>query len=119
MIDTSALVTTVATPYITNNVVAGTQVDTSNNNQSNVDMNTVFVDFDGTGGYSTDGKWQLAPGSPALGAADDGGDCGIFGGQEPYVLSGLPRIPAIFFYRGPGTGNDAGLPVQIKIMSHN
>jgi hypothetical protein len=59
------------------------------NNQNNVDMNTVFVDYDGTLGYSPDAKWQLKAGSPAIGAGYSGEDIGMFGGSDPYVLSGL------------------------------
>lgn len=87
----------------------------NNNNQTNVNMSTVFV---GTG--STDGMWQLAEGSPAIGAGFDGEDCGIFGGPAPYVLSGQPPIPAVYFLNVPGTGNNVqGLPVTIKVKSHN
>jgi hypothetical protein len=35
--------------------------------------------------------------SPGLGAGFGGTDCGIFGGAEPYVLSGIPPIPNDLF----------------------
>lgn len=100
---------------VRHNIGNGSQFGTSNGNQSNVDMNTVFVL---TG--STDGRWMLKNGSPAIGAGIDGRDCGPFGGIAPYVLSGLPPIPAIYFLLAPTIGSDGqGLPVNIKIKSHN
>ena len=81
---------------------------------TNVDMSTVFV------GGSTDGRWQLAPGSPAIGAGINGEDVGMFGGDDAYVLSGLPAIPAIYFFNAPLSGSSSqGLPVHVKIKSHN
>lgn len=55
--------------------------------------------FAGTG--STDGKWKLAATSPAKQAGLTVGsvvkpDCGAFGGPDPYILSGIPNIPAIY-----------------------
>lgn len=100
---------------VRNNIGNSTQFGSSDGNQENVDMNTVFI---GTG--STDGRWQLAPGSPAIGAGVFGEDCGMFGGHDPYVLSGLPAIPAIYLFIAPVSASGLhGLPVQVKIKSHN
>jgi hypothetical protein len=89
-------------------------------NQHNVDMNLVFVDFDGTLGYSSDGKWQLKEGSPAIGAGENGIDCGAFGGPSPYILSGLPPVPHIYEAIVPVSGSAAsGLTVTIKVKSQN
>ena len=80
----------------------------------------IFVDYDGSLGYSTDGKWQLKEGSPAIGAGEDGVDCGAFGGTSPYVLSGLPAVPHIYEAIVPTSGSAAsGLPVTIKVKSQN
>ena len=82
-------------------------------NVQNVDMSTVFV------GGTNDGQWQLAPGSPAIGAADDNGDCGAFGGNEPYRLSGIPAIPSIFGLTAPSTiGLGATLPVTMSARTN-
>lgn len=100
---------------VLNNIGHSTQFGSSNGNQSNVNMSLVFV-----GSGSTDGQWQLKPGSPAIGAGVDGIDCGIYGGVTPYILSGLPPIPAIYFFDAPTSGsNSRGLPIHIKIKSHN
>ena len=49
---------------------------------------------------SDDAKYMLAAGSPAIGGGVDLGgtkpDCGAFGGNDPYVLSGIPNIPTIY-----------------------
>jgi hypothetical protein len=101
--------------YVQNNIFRGEVfVYGSNNIVSNnvTDNGQVFV---GTG--STDGQWQLKPGSPAIGAGVGGVDCGMFGGDSPYVLSGIPSIPTIYFFNAPLEGGNQ-LPVQIKIKSN-
>ncbi|MCB2378879.1 hypothetical protein LGH70_14855 [Hymenobacter sp. BT635] len=98
-----------------NNLCNGTQFPAGNGNVQNVTMSTVFL---GTG--STDGKWKLKTGSPALGAGVNGEDCGMFGGNEPYVLSGLPAIPAIWSFSQPSIVPASGtLQIRIKANSHN
>ncbi len=86
------------------------------NNQVNIDYNSLFV---GTTGNSTDGQWQLSENSPAKGAGVGGTDCGIFGGDNPYVLSGLPGIPNIYQLSTPSTATGGGgLNVQVKAKSN-
>lgn len=100
---------------VTHNIGHSTQFGTSDNNQENVDMNTVFV-FSG----STDGYYQLAVGSPAIGAGIGSIDCGMFGGNSPYVLSCLPAIPAVYSALGSASGSTAtGLQINIKVKSHD
>jgi hypothetical protein len=102
---------------ITNNLMASDGTD-ANGNLYNVSMANVFVDFSGTLEYSTDGKWQLKAGSPAIGAGVAGVDCGMFGGVTAYVLSGLPDLPHIYEAAIPGTASSGeGLPVTIKVKS--
>ncbi len=96
-----------------NNLCDGTQYPNSNNNQQNVDMTSVFVDYDSY----VDNEYILAPGSPAIGAAINGGDCGAFG-DYPYILSGMPEIPAIFEATVIPFGSTT-IPVNIKASSHN
>ncbi len=90
-----------------------TQFGTANNNLVVPDMTTIFV---GPSGQSTDGKYQLKPGSPASGNGSDGTDRGAFGGavvSKHYTLSGLAPIPVIYEVSTPGpTSTD--LPVTIK-----
>ena len=99
-----------------NNICNGTQYPVGNGNQQNVDMSTVFVDYVGY----IDNDYFLASGSPAIGAGIGGGDCGAFGTYmgNPYILSGMPEIPAIFDAT-IGTFGTTVLPVNIKAISHH
>jgi len=64
--------------------------------------------------------FQLKEGSVAIGAGEDGVDCGAFGGSEPYILSGLPPIPVIYEINVPTSVNKAdGLEIQIKAKVQN
>ena len=99
----------------TNNIGNATQFGTADGNQESVDMTTVFL-----GAGSTDGQWQLAVSSPAIGAGVSGVDIGMFGGTNPYVLSGIPHIPNIYVFDAPGIGStSAGLPITMKVKSNN
>ena len=101
---------TPGTSAYANNIFAGAPVPATNGNQINVDLGTVFVG--GTG----DAQYQLAAGSPALGTGAGGADCGIFGGLEPYRLSGIPPVPSIFTLSAP-TSTDQGTPLQVTLSS--
>jgi hypothetical protein len=96
-----------------NNIGDSDQFGTANGNQSNVDMATVFVNSG-----STDGRYMLATGSPAIGTGLNDEDCGMFGGPNPYVLSGIPVIPTITSFIAPNTGSTTqGLPVEITVKA--
>jgi hypothetical protein len=103
---------TIANSYVSNNIFLNTlTVSTStvkynlasginalpagNNNQNGV---SATVLFENTG--SSDGKYQLKAGSPAIGAGEPIGgitpDAGAFGTADPYRLSGIPPIPTIY-----------------------
>ena len=100
---------------ILNNVGNDTNTPAGNGNQQSVTMTNVFTL---TG--SDDAVWTLKAGSPALAAGVNGEDCGMFGASDPYVLSGMPAIPAIWFFAAPSSGSGAsGLNVRIKAKSHN
>ncbi len=92
---------------IENNIGASTQFGTANGNQQNVDMGTVFM-YTG----SSDGKFRLKPGSPAIGAGTGGTDCGVFGGNYPYVLSGMVGGPSVWYL------HMNGMDVTVKAKSH-
>jgi hypothetical protein len=97
-----------------NNICNSTQLPAGNGNQLNVNMGTVFL-----GSGSSDGQSQLKAGSPAIGTGTNGTDCGAFGGDEPYVLSGLPAIPAIYQITSSGSGTTTnGLNVNVKAKTH-
>jgi len=85
------------------------------NNLWEINVEDVIVNV---GGPET--KYYLKEGSPAIGYGEFGVDCGAFGGDSPYILSGLPPLPHIFKTSIPisGTSNN-GLPVNVKIKSQN
>jgi hypothetical protein len=97
-----------------NNLCDETQYPSINGNQQNVDMTTVFED------YTTyiDNGYLLKSGSPAIGAGVLGVDCGPFGTNDPYVLSGMPPIPAIFDFEMTQSIGTSTLPVTVKAKSH-
>ncbi len=100
---------------IYNNICNSNQFSNSNGNLPNTDTSTVFVN---TG--STDGRYQLKAGSPAKGAGVGGVDIGMFGAMNPYVLSGVPPIPSIFYFTAPFYGSKSqGLQVHIKAKVNN
>ena len=87
-------------------------------NMANVDMTEVFDTTCATC-LSMDGMYQINPASFAATYADHGGEVGMFGGTNPYVLSGIPPIPAIYFYDSPTSGSSStGLDVEIGIKSN-
>jgi hypothetical protein len=68
---------------------------------------------------STDSQWQLKSGSPGFGAGNNGTDVGIFGGNDPYVLSGIPSIPNIYELNVSEVGtSEGGLEVTIKVKAN-
>lgn len=67
-----------------------------------------------------DYRYQLAPNSPARGAGENGTDCGAYGGVDPYVLSGVPNIPSIYYLNvQPSVPQGGTLQVEIKAKTNN
>lgn len=90
------------------------------NNLYNIDMTTVFR----TDPVSVDKVYQLAAGSPAIGAGIPNGstavDCGAFGGPNPYKLSGIPAIPTIYQLQVPLSANTlTDMLINLKSRSNN
>jgi len=106
---------------VSNNLANASQFGATNGNKENVAMASVFV---GAGtGISSDGQWKLKTGSPAIGAgygstAGNPIDAGIFSGQTPYMLAGLPPVPAIYFFENQPIGSNSDpIDVTIKVKS--
>ncbi len=94
-----------------------TQFGNSNNNLVVPGISTLFITS-----TSTDGAYQVAPGSQANNNGSDGTDRGSFGGTaitSRYTLSGLAAIPVIYEIITPGVATPAGLPVTIKARTIN
>ncbi len=93
-----------------NTAASPNQFGTANNNIV-VNMQSLFVD---PAVNSTDGDYQLQPGSAP---GSDGAERGAFGGvvvQNRYRLSGLPAVPVIYDIITTGVATPTGLPVTIK-----
>lgn len=105
---------------VANNIGNGTQFGTADGNLSNADMATVFF-----GSGSFDSYFKLKAGSPAIGAGYGSTvqtpvDAGMYGGSTPYKLSGIPAIPAIYFFANQPVGSNSDpIDVQIKVRSNN
>ncbi len=80
----------------------------------------VFVGYSTQGSFSNDGMWVLKAGSPAKGTGQSGTDMGIYGGTNPYKLSGIPRIPAIYKLTAPSS-TTSGNPytITLSVRSNN
>ncbi len=103
-------------PDVSYNISIGSHFGTLNHNKANASEESMFQ---GALSSSTDGKWQLKAGSPALGAGESGIDCGAFGGPQPYILSGLPVGPVIYELNVSSySTTDNKLPVTIKVKSY-
>lgn len=90
-----------------------------NNNIGNIDLADVFVDYpDGTN-TSPDAMFELKSGSVAIGFGIGGIDCGIFDGDFPYILSGLPPLPRFYEADISTTGTSQGLRVSFKAKSQH
>lgn len=64
--------------------------------------------------YTLDANYRIKLGSPISTKASDGGPLGAFGGELPYVISGLPDVPVISNVTGPTSVNSfQGLPITV------
>jgi hypothetical protein len=104
---------------IKNNIAENNLLPTGTGNLNNIPEASIFVNPTGN---STDGQWQLAVASPAIGAGETVGgitpDCGPFGTADPYRLSGIPPIPTIYSLTVPSTIG-VGQPLNITISTRS
>lgn len=72
---------------------------------------------------TNDTKYQLAGGSPAIGGGVDISgqkpDCGAFGGNDPYKLSGIPGIPTIYGLTVPANIATGQTTMTVNISTRN
>lgn len=105
---------------ITNIAFSATGIPAGNSNQQNVDFTTVFNGWSQIDGFSSDGRYMLKEGSPAIGAGKINGvtvDCGAFGGPAPYVLSGMPSIPSVYSLTIPAQVPSGTGTINISLSS--
>lgn len=86
-----------------------------NGNINSVDMNSVFVNYQGL----DDASFLLKAGSPAIGTGFGGGNMGAFAGSSPYVLALQPGIPAIYQINAPAAPSGTTMNVTFSTKSNN
>lgn len=106
------------TPYTTG---AGSTGLTFTTNPTNANPLDVFVTDPAPAtpatGFTSDSRYTLKTGSPAIGAGYNGVDAGAFGSATPYILSGIPAIPTIYLYDVP-TSAQSTLNVKMSVRSN-
>lgn len=97
-----------------NNLVVGTQLG-GNSNQT-ISLDQLFVGEDTN---SSDGQFRIKSDSPLRTAGFDGVEPGIFGGNSPYVLSGIPPVPTIYeFSAASFASQQNGLSIQLRAKTN-
>jgi len=106
---------------VENNIIGigGDMPGTGSNNIGEIDMVGLFVDYPDGANTSPDSKFELISGSAAQGHGVGGIDCGVFDGDFPYILSGLPPIPRFYESDISTVGTAQGLRVSIKAKSQH
>ncbi len=106
----------------TNNVFT-IPVDPSNypnnigsNNLEGIDP--MFVNVAANSNFNINSDYHLQAGSPAIGAGDDGQDCGVYDGSEIFRMDGEPDIPVVRSVIIPG-GNIVPAQSTFQITVHS
>lgn len=72
------------------------------------------------GGTSTDNANSLAVASECIGAGKDGANCGAFGGDYPYKLSGIAPVPNIYAVTiAPISAGSSTISVTVSAKGNN
>ena len=109
----------IISPSIQNNITLGTQLSAYATNQSYKDNTQLFVGLTAANNKSPDGQYKLIAGNAFATAGYNNEEPGIFGGTEPYVLSGIPTIPTIYELQADAVANKQdGLNVTIKARAN-
>jgi hypothetical protein len=100
------------------NIAQSNVLPAGNNNQNNISQASLFTL---TG--STDGKYQLRQGSPAIGAGEPVNgitpDAGPFGTDDPYRISGIPPIPTIYELTVPASVPSSATSMTITVSTRS
>lgn len=102
-----------------NNVSVDAHLPPGNGNITGATFSGLFIGGSTGAGYSSDGRYRLVAGSPAIGAGQLNGvvvDCGAFGGPAPYILSGMPQMPSIYQLDAP-TNISSGITTMTVTLS--
>lgn len=97
--------------------------NTSNNkllNRGTTIDSLVLTRINSGGITSDDGYFILKTGSAGKGYSTDNTDCGAFGGSNPYILSGIPPLPNLFYINVSENATiNGGLKISIKANANN
>lgn len=106
-------ITSVNNNNFNNNTSDNAVFGTADGNQANVPPANIFV---GAVAPSADGAYQLRPGpNPARGTGESGADIGVFNGNAPYRLSGIPSVPTVSQYSQTVTGTTLDAIVSTRL----
>lgn len=87
---------------------------------SNLNNITFSQHFDVVSGASPDSNLRLRTTSTLRTAGSGGGEMGMFGGDFPYVISGIPSIPSFSVFNTTAVGSNATpLSVTVSTKSNN
>jgi hypothetical protein len=101
----------------TNNIIKTTQFATNDaSNKKLANFDAVFIGYPNNNGSTVDGRYQLLSTSPAKNAGTGGTDCGAFGGNEPYIIQGIPIGPNVLSVTAP-SGAAAGQTISVQIQA--
>jgi hypothetical protein len=106
-----------------NNIFAGnitfpSGTNSGTNNQAGVDLATVFKTIDGNiHDYSYKHDFRLKSGSPAIGAGTNGTDIGLYGGNAPFKVGGLPQVPHVRNVKINDEAVNGQLPIEITVKA--
>lgn len=102
-----------------NNVFRQGTYQTANTSNTQLTQNNLLTTLFQNQG-NVDAFYRLSATSPAKLVGTGGTDCGAFGGNEPYILSGLPTGPIIYELKVPSTARQNEIiPVRIKARVQN
>ena len=109
-------------PVFANNVTVGFTVAGNTTLTDAQARSTLYMGWPTPTGMAIaqDVRSQLKAGAVALTAGEGGTQAGAFGGDDPYVLGGVPFIPAITQLTVPSTVTQGGtLNVTVKAQTNN
>jgi hypothetical protein len=88
-------------------------------NYPGANPDSIFA-YSSFGFHSFDQKWQVVNNSFAKTFATDGRETGAYGGDKPYVLSGIPNLPGIYALTiTPDISKRGNVLVRIKSKASN
>jgi hypothetical protein len=106
-----------------NNIMAGNitfpnGTNTGDFNLTGIDLATVFEAIDGNlQDYSYKHDFRLKSGSPAIGAGTNGTDIGLYGGNAPFKVGGLPQVPHVRNVKINEEAVNGQLPIEITVKA--